>query len=74
VVEEDHTAALPQSFSLSQNFPNPFNSETVIRFALPEPGEVELAVYNLAGQRVVSLAEGVREAGSYLHPALGRAG
>ncbi len=65
VVEEERTTPMPQSFSLSQNFPNPFNSETVIRFALPEGGEVELAVYNLAGQQVVKLVEGVREAGSY---------
>ena len=65
VVEEERTTALPQAFSLAQNFPNPFNSETVVRFALPERGEVELAVYNLAGQRVVKLAEGAREVGSY---------
>jgi hypothetical protein len=64
-VREDRTASLPQSFSLSQNFPNPFNSETVIRFELPENGEVELAVYNLAGQRVAALIQGQREAGSY---------
>lgn len=38
-----------------------FNSQTVLRFALPESGEVELAVYNLVGQQV----EGAREAGSY---------
>jgi hypothetical protein len=65
VVEEEHTTALPQSFALSQNFPNPFNSDTLICFALPASAEVELAIYNLAGQRVVRLAGGVREAGSY---------
>jgi hypothetical protein len=65
LVEENHTSSLPSSFSLSQNFPNPFNSETVILFALPERGEVELAVYNLAGQQVAKLVEGAREAGSY---------
>ncbi len=65
VVAEDRTTALPQAFSLSQNFPNPFNSQTLIRFALPASGEVELAVYNLAGQRVVRLAEGARAAGAY---------
>ncbi|MBI2501696.1 MAG: T9SS type A sorting domain-containing protein [Candidatus Latescibacteria bacterium] len=64
-VLEDRTVALPQSFSLAQNFPNPFNSSTVIRFELPQSGEVELAVYNLAGQKVATLLEGRREAGAY---------
>ena len=62
---EEQTTALPAAFSLAQNYPNPFNSETVITFELPEQGEVELAVYNLAGQRAATLAEGRREAGAY---------
>jgi hypothetical protein len=37
----------------------------VIRFALPKAGEVELALFNLAGQRVATLVEGVRLAGTY---------
>ncbi len=65
VVLEERTAAVPGDFSLEQNRPNPFNSDTVIRFALPMSGEVELALYNLTGQRVAILAEGAREAGAY---------
>ncbi len=64
-VLEDFSAGRPDAFALSQNFPNPFNSGTVIRFALPRDQEVELAVYNLAGQQVAMLVEGRRQAGSY---------
>jgi len=64
-VTEDHTATLPQFFTLDQNYPNPFNSSTVIRFALPQNQDVELSIYNLAGQRVATLVQGVREAGMY---------
>ena len=65
VVLEEHTAILPQSFTLDQNFPNPFNSSTVIRFALPASDKVDLVLYNLAGQKVATLAEGARQAGTY---------
>ncbi len=62
---EEHSTVLPQALSLAQNYPNPFNSDTAIQFALPRSGAVELALYNLAGQRVALLALGVREAGTY---------
>ncbi|MEW6755761.1 MAG: FlgD immunoglobulin-like domain containing protein [Candidatus Latescibacterota bacterium] len=64
-VEEAHTTSLPHSFSLAQNYPNRFNGTTAIRFELPERGPVELVVFDLAGQQVVTLVEGVREAGSH---------
>ncbi|SVA78350.1 uncharacterized protein METZ01_LOCUS131204 [marine metagenome] len=47
---------IPGEFALHQNFPNPFNPSTEIRFDLPEEGMVELAVYNLMGQQIRSLS------------------
>ena len=64
-VVEERLSAIPQSFTLHQNYPNPFNAGTVIRFALPEDGRVDLAIYNLVGQRVATLVDGRRQAGSY---------
>ena len=64
-VETSDQTAVPQAFSLAQNAPNPFNSNTVIRFALPQPSQVELAIYNLLGQPVAVLAQGPSAAGTF---------
>jgi hypothetical protein len=56
---------LPASVTLSQNFPNPFNPTTSIRFELPERTEVRLAVYDLTGREVAILANGAFAPGSH---------
>lgn len=50
---------------LAENAPNPFNAETIIGYYVVRPAEVELHIYDIAGQRVRQLREGVRGAGSY---------
>jgi len=60
--EED---ALPNSLSLSQNYPNPFNPSTLISYSLPEVSAVRLEVFNLQGQRIAVLVNGVQAAGQY---------
>ena len=64
-VLEAHIDETPQSFTLDQNYPNPFNSGTVIRFSLPIRDDITLSFYNLTGQKVATLIEAPREAGTY---------
>jgi hypothetical protein len=50
--------ASPATFELEQNFPNPFNANTTIEFALPRSGHARLEIYNLYGQLVDVIADG----------------
>lgn len=53
----------PVEFELSQNYPNPFNPSTVIKFAVPNAGNYQLNVYNVLGQKVMTLMNGQLMAG-----------
>ena len=56
---------VPAQFALEQNYPNPFNPTTVIRYEVPVTAELSLRVYNLLGQEVRTLFNGVRAPGRY---------
>ncbi len=55
-VQEEVAVELPDSPVLAEPYPNPFNPSVTIPFTLPEAGEVEIAVFNLLGQQVTTLA------------------
>jgi hypothetical protein len=65
-VEEQRIGSAPGSYSLFQNFPNPFNPSTSIRYAVKDRDHVSLTVYDVGGRLVRTLVDGVKEPGEYL--------
>jgi len=55
----------PSHYNLEQNYPNPFNPLTMINYQLPMTNEVELSIYNLLGDRIITLVSEKQHAGSY---------
>jgi hypothetical protein len=62
-VEEIPPGTFPLEYRLEQNYPNPFNPLTVIRYQLPLKSFVTLKIYNILGQEVRVLVNGLKEAG-----------
>jgi hypothetical protein len=56
---------IPVNYSVSQNFPNPFNPSTIIKYQIPQNSFVSLKVYNSLGQEAATLVNGMVNAGSY---------
>ncbi|MDH3269138.1 MAG: sulfatase-like hydrolase/transferase, partial [Ignavibacteria bacterium] len=64
-IADEKNLPLLSEYKLEQNFPNPFNPSTTIRFSTPQSGNVKLTVYNLLGKMVSELINGHKEPGVY---------
>lgn len=64
-IVDGHISDIPQEITLNQNYPNPFNPVTTVTYGLSTSAEVQLQVYNLLGQRVVTLVDGYQNAGTH---------
>jgi len=62
-IQTDGGEALPTTFKLTGNYPNPFNPETKIRFEIPVKSAISVQVFNILGQRISDLNLGVQEIG-----------
>lgn len=62
---ENRESPLPAEFTLEQNYPNPFNPSTVIHYELAAQQQVDLQIYNLAGQKIATLVNATQGAGEY---------
>ena len=56
---------LSKSFNLDQNYPNPFNPKTTISFTLSQTSHIKLKIFNIAGQEIATIAEGLHSTGRY---------
>ena len=62
---EKRNQSIPIKFQLYQNFPNPFNSKTTIRYDVPANEHVVLKMYNVFGQEIRTLVNDFQEAGKH---------
>ncbi len=65
-VEDNLFAQIPKKYDLYQNFPNPFNPTTKIKFALPKADHVKIVVYNILGKKVATLLDAEKPAGYHI--------
>ena len=64
-IENPIAKGVPAKFELRQNFPNPFNPVTTIRYSIPKAEKVQLTVYNILGQKVMEVVNKLQAPGQH---------
>jgi hypothetical protein len=59
------SSEIPSKYSLSQNFPNPFNPSTKIEYSIPKSGLVTIKVYDILGKGIATLVNEIQSPGTY---------
>jgi hypothetical protein len=67
-LEKERFIEYPEVYALLQNYPNPFNPSTTIGYRIPKTSNIELSIYNVIGQKVVTLINKTQPAGIYQIP------
>ena len=62
---DQRIGAAPKTYTLSPNYPNPFNPKTTIRYGLPRPSHVRLTIFNIRGQIITTLIDKKQMPGTY---------
>jgi endoglucanase len=64
-VQDQGVNSIPESFRLEQNFPNPFNPSTKIRYSISNPTKVSLKIFNILGKEITTLVDKEQVSGTY---------
>ncbi len=62
----ERSSSVPLTYKVYQNYPNPFNPTTNIAYDLPQTSHVTVKIYNVLGQEVANLVDGLQQAGHHL--------
>ncbi|MCU7495723.1 MAG: S8 family serine peptidase [Ignavibacteria bacterium] len=63
--EKAQATILPRDYALNNNYPNPFNPSTTLRYSLPEESRLKIEIFNLIGQKVATLIDESQKAGEH---------
>ena len=65
LVEEEEIDGIPTDYNLSRNYPNPFNSTSLIKYSVPQSSQVHIKIYDILGNEIETLVNEQKNTGTY---------